>query len=160
MPPKSSHTTKQSTAKPRKTRPLKPSLNAPHDIPPLPVTVKPGKIDLHKAIELRLKGLSYEDIAKHFNCSKPAVFERLQPYIGGRNIDINEFKKNRADLLAWKQAQTLAALTSEDIEKANPRDKAIIFGTLYDKERLERGQSTTNAAVVIASACRGSIEDE
>lgn len=141
-------------------RPRKTSLDLPADFPGLPATIKNVKIDLQKAIELRLKGLSYEDIGKHFKASKQAVQERLAPYVGGQDVDLGEFKKNRADLLAWKQAQTLAALTTEDIEKANPRDKAIIFGTLYDKERLERGQSTTNAAVVIASACRSSMDDE
>lgn len=52
----------------------------------------------------------------------------------------------------------LQALTAEDIKKASPRDKAIIFGTLYDKERLERGQSTVNLASIYSRALEDRTE--
>ena len=47
----------------------------------------------------------------------------------------------------------------EDIKKASPRDKAIIFGTLYDKERLERGQSTVNLASIYSQALESRTPD-
>lgn len=116
-------------------------------------TNKPApKIDVAKALELRLKGLSYRDIAVFFNCSHSSVAERLKPYVQGDDIDLETFKKNRADILTMKQGQVLAALNTEDIQKASGRDKAIIFGTLYDKERLERGLTTSNQAVLYAAA--------
>ena len=42
-----------------------------------------------------------------------------------------------------------------DIEKASLRDKVIAAGVLFDKERLERGQSTSNQSMffhVVAEA--------
>lgn len=110
------------------------------------------KIDVKKAIELRLKGLSYRDIGFFFKCSHSAVAERLKPYIQNDEIDLEAFKSNRADLMAMKQAQVLGALTIEDVEKASAKDKALVYGILYDKERLERGQSTSNVATILATA--------
>lgn len=109
------------------------------------------KIDVAKAIELRMKGLSYRDIGLYFNCSHSSVAERLKPYIQGDEIDLEAYKTHRADLMTLKQAQVMGALTIEDIEKASAKDKALVYGIFYDKERLERGQSTSNVAVILAS---------
>jgi len=38
------------------------------------------------------------------------------------------------------------SLTEADIKKMSARDRVLAFGILYDKERLERGQSTENIA--------------
>ena len=117
------------------------------DLPTIPAAVQKTKIDLEKALELRLKGLSFRDIGKYFGCAHTSVAERLRPYVQNDDIDLDTFKKNRADLLTMKQGQVMAAMSQEDIDKASLRDKAIVFGTLYDKERLERGQSTSNQSV-------------
>ena len=50
------------------------------------------------------------------------------------------------------------ALSDDDIKKASARDKAIVFGTLYDKERLERGQSTVNLASIYSQALEDRTE--
>ena len=58
---------------------------------PIPKERKGGtveKIDVQKAIELRLKGVSYQDIANHFNCSKTAVILRLKPYVPAADINV------------------------------------------------------------------------
>lgn len=117
------------------------------------IPAKPApKIDVSKALELRLKGLSYRDIAVFFKCSHSSVAERLKPYIQGDEIDLEVYKTHRADLMTLKQAQVMGALTIEDIEKASAKDKALVYGIFYDKERLERGQSTSNIATILASA--------
>jgi len=105
------------------------------------------KIDLEKAIELRLKGVTYEDIAKVFGCTKTAVIQRLKPYVATTDIDTELFIKNRAAILANRQVSVLAEMTSEKLEKSSAKDLAVTFGVLYDKERLERGQSTSNQSV-------------
>jgi hypothetical protein len=110
--------------------------------PPLP------KIDIKKAIEMRLKGVSCADIGKLFGCSRQAVHQALKPYVDTDGLDLEVWKEKRADILASKQATALQALDAEDIKKASPKDKALIFGILYDKERLERGQSTSNVSVL------------
>lgn len=117
-------------------------------LPNAPIPKGKGKIDIQQAIELRCKGLSYQEIADYFGVAKPSVWEALRPYVHDIEINLDTFKEKRADLMAHAQARTLALLTNEDIQKASARDKVIIFGTLYDKERLERGQSTSNISVL------------
>ena len=107
-----------------------------------------GKIDLSQAINLRIKGLSYQEIADYFGVRKQSVHEALQPYAIQTAGSLEAFKQHRADILAGRQMECLQLLTADDIKKASPRDKAIIFGTLYDKERLERGQSTSNVSLL------------
>lgn len=127
--------------------------NLPKD--PRPKT-QPEKIVLSKALEMRLKGLTYQDIADHFHCTKSAVIRRLAPYLDKGELDLEAYKKNRADLMAAKGAMVLAAVTPGKVKKASVKDLAIAFGTIYDKERLERGQSTSNQSVffhIVAEAC-------
>ena len=111
--------------------------------PNLPLSRANPKIDLDYAIQLRLKGLSYEEIAKIFNVSKQAVHNRLTGYIS-ENIEIQAFSKHKADILAGKQAEILRSLTEEDIKKASAYQRVGMFGILYQNERLERGLSTQN----------------
>lgn len=156
MTRKAAKTPKQDPTKPKRGRPPK----NPHNLPLLPKRAN-AKIDLNKAIDLRIKGLTYQEIADHFGSCRQSVQERLAPYVDTvEGIDIGSFKDRRADILAAKQQVVLSALNPDKIKEASARDQVIIFGTLYDKERLERGQSTSNAAVVIASACRTSLDDE
>ncbi|GFO60963.1 hypothetical protein GMST_32880 [Geomonas silvestris] len=123
----------------------------------------PEKVDLALALDLRLKGLSYQVIADHFDCSKSAVIQRLKPYVSELEVDTETYIKNRAGIIANRQAAVLAELTSEKLQKAGAKDLAIVFGTLYDKERLERGQSTANVGVMakmIREACEtGDLPD-
>jgi hypothetical protein len=112
----------------------------------------PRKIDLKKAIDMRLKGITLDDIAKYFGCTKQSVHERLKPYVDSEDIDLELWKEKRADILAGKQATALSLLTPDDIKKASAKDKSLIFAILYDKERLERGQSTSNVSVLFRVA--------
>jgi predicted DNA-binding protein YlxM (UPF0122 family) len=107
-----------------------------------------GKIDLEKALKLRLvNNNTLQEIADVFGVSRQSIHEALQPYVGNSEINLKTWKDNRADILAVHQSRVLSSLTDSDLEKASARDKAIVFGTLYDKERLERGQSTSNQSV-------------
>jgi hypothetical protein len=125
------------------------------DLAPIESPKECNRVELSKAIELRMKNLSYGEIAEYFGVNKSAVIRRLKPYFGAE-VDVPAFKNHRADILASKQAEVLAAITSDKLKKSGARDLAITFGTLYDKERLERGQSTQNASVffrIIEQAC-------
>jgi len=79
------------------------------------------------------------------------------------NIDrerVEDYKGNRADFLAGLQERMLASITEADLEKASLRDKVISAGVLFDKERLERGQSTVNLASIFARAMEGGEGNE
>ena len=62
-------------------------------------------------------------------------------------VALENFKKNRADILAEKQRMIVEAITPEVIQKASLGTLALAKCQLYDKERLERGLSTGNLSV-------------
>ena len=111
--------------------------------PDLPRNIKPRKIDISKAIDLRARGLSHADIGKHFDCSKQSVQEALQRYMAPE-VNIRAFVDNRANILASKQEMLLSFLSMDEIKKMSPYTKVTCFAILYDKERLERDKSTAN----------------
>ena len=109
----------------------------------------PGKhkyIPAHDIIEcIEVKGMSIQQAADHLECSKQNISNRLKA-IGIKPGGIKQFKENRAELLAYYQLQLLQSLTPDEIKKIPPGSRATTFGILYDKERLERGESTQNIA--------------
>ena len=113
--------------------------------PLLPISKANPLIDLDKAIQFRLKGLSYDEIAAIFHVSKSAVCQRLNGYIS-EHIDIPGFLKHEAEILAGKRAEILNSLTVPQLKTATPYQRVGMYGILFDKERLLRGQSTQNIA--------------
>ncbi len=104
-------------------------------------THKRRVIPLERIIELRSKGLSYSAMAGVLGCSKQAISFRLKDHI--EDIEgLEHFKNGRADFLALIQRKLITSLTVEDIKKASAYQRVGMFGILYDKERLERGQVT------------------
>lgn len=106
----------------------------------------PKGIPLETILELRDKKLTLEQIGKIVGCTKQTVSQRLREYqpVFDR---IERFKKHRGDLLTWKQAEILNSLTERDLNNASLLQRTTAFGILYDKERLERGQSTENLSI-------------
>lgn len=107
------------------------------------VTIIDGPIPIEKLVALRLKGMAYTDIAKLIGRSKQAVWQRLQPIEESLEA-LPDFKSCRADLLALHQQRLLSSLTGDDIKKASAYQRVGMFSLLYDKERLERGETTQN----------------
>lgn len=102
-------------------------------------------VDLNKTLSLIKSGFTYEEIGKLFGVGATTVLHQVQTYINdGINLDF--FKQHRADIFASKQAQILKSLSQKKIEKATAYQLTGMMGILYDKERLERGQSTQNIA--------------
>jgi predicted DNA-binding protein (UPF0251 family) len=90
------------------------------------------KIDLDKALSLRYKGLTYQEIADYFGCSKQAVWERVSPLIQ-EDIDIKAFIKNEDHVNASKRKLFLQNMTEENIKKINVKDSTWCYGVLKDK---------------------------
>ena len=106
-------------------------------------------IETHTLIELRLKGLTYEEIAKVVGCHTSNVSVRL------RRVDyelngLKAFKGVKADMLALHQRRLLSSITPEEIKSAPLGTRVLAACQLYDKERLERGQSTSNVLSITA----------
>lgn len=103
-------------------------------------------------------GMSPTEVAKKHGVY-PSSIHRLRNRYGGLKETVAEFVKNRADILAENQElglqiskMVLKSMASEEaINALDPRQKIALLtaantgvGILYDKERLERGQSTAN----------------
>lgn len=108
----------------------------------LPVlTYEHKDIPIARIIELRNKQLTYQEIANLLGCTKENICQRLRPY--KQTIDnLKSVKEHRADTLTVVSSSILNSLTEEDIKKSSAYQKVGMFGVLYDKERLERGQVT------------------
>lgn len=107
-----------------------------------------AKLLKQKALE---PNLTQQQLAAINGVSKQAVSQMFKRY-GINDKFLDSFKTHRADIFAGIQETVAASLTSGDINSASIKDRTILLGTLYDKERLERGLSTQNSAVILASA--------
>ena len=97
--------------------------------------------DIHKDIVNLLEDL--------LDCSESTIAYHCRKLKISSQKDLEAYKHNRADILAMKQAEMTSSITDEKLKKANMRDLVWSFGVLYDKERLERGQSTGNLAIIV-----------
>jgi len=95
-------------------------------------------------------GAKPSQVAKSVNVSRQAISQILKRYGIERNL-VESFKENRADIFAGIQETVAHSLTEADIKDASLRDRTVLLGVLFDKERLERGQSTQNIATIMAS---------
>lgn len=113
-----------------------------------PLNLLPDEtIPIEDILEYRAKGLTYEEIGTLLGCTKSNICQRLKPYLNEIQ-GLDNYKKHRADVIAIKGRKILNSLTDEDIQKTPAGQRVMMYGILYDKERLERGQSTTNLDIV------------
>jgi hypothetical protein len=115
-------------------------------------------VPIEKLLKWRKQGLSYDEIGGMIGRSKQAVHQRLQPYKDAiENLPV--FKENRADIFAIHQQRLLNSLSDDDIRKIPPGSRFTGVGILYDKERLERGQSTGNISMESLVEHRQTLEE-
>jgi IS30 family transposase len=121
----------------------------------------PRKLDRAKVRELAEQGLKTVDIAKHQGVARSTVFRFLQQTEPDRQA-LEAFKKDRGDVFARLsmkrlevQEKIVDTFDERLIATLQPHQKGSLLhalniqaGTLYDKERLERGQSTANLSVL------------
>jgi len=126
-----------------------------------PLKRKPRKLDSEKVLTLARAGMSDGDIAKHQGVQRTTVWRFLEAH-RAEISSINIYKSHRADLLAGLQGDCLdlqkrivASIDDGVLAALKPSEKTGLLmalnathGTIYDKERLERGQSTANVGLV------------
>jgi transposase-like protein len=124
------------------------------------------KVDAAKTKELRERGLSITDIAKHQGVNPSTVWRFLRQ-LDEEKANLEAFKGHRADALAHLQGKALRVqhLALDSMERDLSEDAithalkpstkkmysdaaTMSLGVSYDKERLERGESTSNISVV------------
>jgi len=118
---------------------------------------KHKKIDAGKALTLKAKGLSYRDIAKHFNVTEGAVFQSIKKV--ERTLlsvdDTNKYNQLEDRLLTSGKYRIIQhALNPDVLKKASFLQATTGYCQLFDKHRLLTGQSTSNnmLSVLIRSA--------
>lgn len=119
----------------------------------------PKHIPLELLIDYSKKNLSDTDIAKLVGCDRSNINRRLKG-IREETQGLSLYKRHRADILAMMQRRLLNSLTVSEIKEMSGRDRVVSYGILYDKERLERGQSTANIGVhTLVSQHEASLAD-
>ena len=115
------------------------------------------KVDVERALDLHLNhGLSYAQMAPILGVHPSAIHKRIKHLLP--NNDTQYYQNHRADILSHVQLQLLSQVDTRRLKKVSSRDAVISYGILYDKERLERGQSTANTDMRILSATLKELE--
>lgn len=123
-------------------------------LPSLPYTNPThSKIDVGKALKLRLQGNTLEEIGSIFGVSRSAVHQALQKFTsftdGFGPGQLTAYSENRADLFNAVEAHLTASLLDERaLEKASLNNRAYAFKQIHEARRLEMGQSTGNVSVL------------
>ena len=118
-----------------------------------------AKVDYSQALDLKLNhGLNYPQIAKIQGVSTQAIHKKLQQFLPNEATEL--YKDKRADILAHTQLKLITQIDTARLKKAQLRDLIVSAGILYDKERLERGQSTANIDVHLERADLKVLEAE
>jgi hypothetical protein len=119
------------------------------------------KLNRAMALEQAKRGMSNVEIAQLQNVNHSTVFRFMQRMKPERQA-LEHFKTHRADVLARLQAKSLDAqerildsLNDGVIQALTASQKSSFLmslnaqhGTSFDKERLERGQSTSNQSII------------
>lgn len=101
-------------------------------------------IDEQAALALHEGGKSTREIATILGVKDHSTIARRLKHLTPRK-STEIFRALRADILTEKQRKLL--MSSHDATPKEQRDIATAFGIYLDKERLERGQSTSNQAI-------------
>ena len=95
--------------------------------------------------------MTTREIAKLADCDHTNVVRTLQRY-GIEREATEDYKSRRADVFAGLQERILRSITDEAIKRTPAIQLVTAASILYDKERLERGQSTSNVDVRVTAA--------
>lgn len=90
------------------------------------------------------------EIGQMVGCSHVNVINTLKRY-GIDQRETEDYKNHRADILAGIQTRLLKSITEVDIKSMPVGQRLMGYGILFDKERLERNQSTGNFSVIVGA---------
>ena len=110
------------------------------------------KIDKQKALDLKIDhNLSYQQIADMQGCSKAGVYYALHDIIPTEQDvkDIQLYKNYEADIFAGLRPKILAKLNDQVLNRMLEKHSGaavMLLNSLFNNERLLRGESTSNVA--------------
>ena len=123
------------------------------EIPGLDKDLRRTKVDIRKALHLRMRGASYQDIAKVVGCTKANVINHLKPFESFLKLNISpelldEYRKRKADYLDTVELNLLGDLADPEKRKAaSLNNTAFAFTQVHTAGRLTRGESTANVSL-------------
>ena len=94
-------------------------------------------------------GMPYRKIQEIIPVSLGQISNIIKEFESNRKL-VEYYKKNRADLLTFDQMVYRSHITEEKLEKASARDLELMRAVAFDKERLQRGESTDNVSIAMA----------
>lgn len=112
-----------------------------------------SKIDVAKALKLRLQGATLEDIGDLMGVTKQAIYQALtkfEPFLTGcEHGQLTAYSEHRAELFNVVEQHLTASLLDPDaLSKASLNNRAYAFKQIHEARRLESGQSTNNISVL------------
>lgn len=133
----------------------------PSPAPPQRIKRSKRKLDEAKVLRLAQLGLTTAEIATQQRLNPSTVWRFLES-VKANGQQIDTFKGQRADVFAGLslealdvQSRIIRTLDDGVLSALRPSEKTgllmalnAVNGTIYDKERLERGQSTENHSVM------------
>lgn len=106
-----------------------------------------SKLDVSKMLELKtVNQLSYSEIAAIDGTTPQNIHSKIKDLLPTE--ETKTYQEHRADILSNLQLKLLSNLDDDRLKKASAFQLVGAAGLLYDKERLERGQSTENIAQI------------
>lgn len=115
-----------------------------------PELLKPGKIDdKTKLKRLHMAGLNHDEIAEFFGVSRVAVTKMVGKMgLEAPKYTPEEFKGRMEHEMLDRMNKLLGSMSADKIASASLSQLIMAFGILYDKVRLQRGESTQNVAAL------------
>lgn len=124
-------------------------------------TRRARSLDRDKALAMARAGVPPQDIAQHQGVARTTVWRFLQTH-KDELTNLNIYKANRADYMAALhgeavslQKRIIATFDDGVLSALKPSEKTGLLmalnataGTVFDKERMERGESTSNVAII------------
>jgi len=110
-----------------------------------------SKIDIAKAVQMRLRGLTLEEIGNQFDVSKSAVYQKIKKWCPDA-LDVKVYKDNEADLIAALKSRILTSITDQKLQDSSAYQLVGMHGIMFDKSRLAEGKSTENVQTLLQSA--------
>ena len=103
--------------------------------------------DLELIAALNVHNGNVSRAAKELGVTRAAIIKRTKVLPKGVIAPtIAEFREQRADTFARFQQIILQYVTEKKLKGASLQQLGTLFGIMYDKERLERGQATEHIA--------------
>jgi predicted transcriptional regulator len=103
----------------------------------------PKGIPVGLAVEYAALGLTQAEIAKLLGVSVPSISKLLKPHKQAL-ASLDAYRARRADVMCLMGRELLYSLGPAEIKAMPPASRVTAAAILFDKERLERGQSTAN----------------